>query len=60
MALDTAALDVNPAKAREQTMLRRLLDDAREFYSNPKNVKAYKAWLKKKEAISNGPNHDNP
>ena len=60
MAIDIVTLGANPAKAREQTMLRRLLNDAKSFYQDPKNVEAYKAWIKKKEAISNGSNHDNP
>lgn len=49
----------NPSQAREQIMLTRLLDAAKTFYQNPKNVQAYEAWKKQKEAINNGTNHVN-
>lgn len=37
-------------------MLEKLLDAARIFYEDPKNVQAYEAWLESKEENQNG-NH---
>lgn len=43
---------INPALAKEETMLRRILDSAKSFYQKPENVQAYEAWLEnQKEAI---------
>lgn len=49
----------NPSFAREQTMLTRLLTAAKCFYQNPKNIQAFEAWQKQKEATNNGTTHIN-
>lgn len=48
MAIDASTLAVNTAKAREEIMLRQLLDQAKAFYREPKHQKAFEAWLKKR------------
>lgn len=49
----------SPDQAREQVMLTRLLANAKSFYQNPKNIQAFEAWQKQKEATNNVPNHIN-
>ena len=47
---DTFAIEV---KAKEQVMLELVLDSAKAFYQDPKNVKAFEAWKKNKEDSKN-------
>jgi hypothetical protein len=39
--------------AKEQVMLRRILDKALTFYADPKNMQAFEAWKLKKEEMKN-------
>jgi len=39
----------NPSEAREHLMATRLLDRAKDFYRDPKNVAAYGEWKAKQK-----------
>ena len=61
MAIDISNLDVCPALAKEELTLKRILDNAKTFYQDPKNRLGYEAWLKNqnKEALINVTNNTN-
>lgn len=48
MTIDISTLEVNTAQAREEIMLRQLLDQAKAFYRESKHQQAFKIWLKKR------------
>ncbi len=50
------ALDADD-RAKERVMLERLLDNAKAFYRNPENLRAFEAWKKNKEEQSYGTNY---
>lgn len=41
-------LEIDISKAREEIMLRRVVEIMKDFYRNPKNLKAFEAWQKRK------------
>ena len=45
--------------AAERVMTERLFDKATEFYKNPKNLRAFKAWQKNKEESKHGTDYIN-
>ena len=51
--------NVDPEVAKERVMMERLLDKAKDFYKDPKNLQAYQAWKKNKEELKNGTDHSN-
>lgn len=55
-------VSVNPELAKEETMLKRLLCNAKAFYQDPKNSQGYEAWLEKqnKEAVTHVADNINP
>ena len=46
-------LDVDDS-AKERVMLERLLDNAKAFYRNPKNLQAFETWKNNKEEQTYG------
>lgn len=52
-------LDVND-RAKERVMLERILDNAKSFYRNPKNLQAFEVWKKNKEEHTYGTNYNHP
>jgi len=46
-------------RAEERVALKRLLDKALEFYEDPDNLQAFKAWQKNKEDFNYAANHNN-
>lgn len=47
-------------RAKERVMMERVLDNAKAFYQNPENLKAFEAWKKNKEVHTYGTNYVNP
>jgi hypothetical protein len=45
---------VRPEQAEERAALERILDRAKTFYADPKNVQAFEAWKKNKEENLHG------
>lgn len=47
-------------RAKERVMLERLLANAKAFFQNPENLKAFEAWKQNKEEHPYGTNYVNP
>jgi len=51
--LNDLEISSKEAKAMQRVAIERIIRNAKVFYSDPKNIQAFDAWLKNKESNSN-------